>query len=233
MKCIITATRDIHPRLKKTLIEATGAKLILTETSEQRWDTVREYALEHNWLAATNFTIPPVGSHIIGVQGYKEIAYELFSQFQHKLPDVIFVPVSRGDLLWGIYEGFLDLLTEGKIAKVPKLLAVEPINRLVNVLSGSDYSGTFNGAYNHAPSIGGDSVTYQSVRAVSDSKGGAVTVTPKDVLEMKDTLAKSGLLLESAAVAGFAAIPHAKSKGFIDHNSTVLVIGTSSFFYEM
>ncbi len=80
--------------------------------------------------------------------------------------------------------------------------------------------------------LGGDSVTYQSVRAVSDSKGGAVTVTPKDVLEMKDTLAKSGLLLESAAVAGFAAIPHAKSKGFIDHNSTVLVIGTSSF-YEM
>ena len=52
------------------------------------------------------------------------------------VPGHILVPTSRGDLIWGIYRGFCELVESGQVDAMPRLWAVEPYARLGRVLAG-------------------------------------------------------------------------------------------------
>jgi threonine synthase len=92
-----------------------GAELILTTTEIDRRIRTKEDA-NSGAFPITNYTDPPVGSNPFGVQGYKEISYELHSQIS-ETPDYVLVPTSRGDLLYEIYEGFSDFFKECNFEK--------------------------------------------------------------------------------------------------------------------
>lgn len=50
------------------------------------------------------------------------------------LPDVLIVPYSQGDLLWGIWEEFREA-REWKVENIPRLFAVEPFVAVAGLLS--------------------------------------------------------------------------------------------------
>jgi len=59
------------------------------------------------------------------VEGAKTIAYELYHQYQGRLPDWIVAPVGGGGLLGGLWRGLLDLKRLGRIERLPRLAGVQ------------------------------------------------------------------------------------------------------------
>lgn len=227
--CTIVATKQMNALWKKA-ITATGAKIVFTSNSHDRWTYIREYVKSGEWLSATNMIDPPVGSSCYGVQGYKTIAYELYEQMPDKLADYIMVPVGRGDLLWGIYEGFADLKKAGLISEIPALVAVEPFPRLERVKSVADCGRHYQGSYGATPSIGGDTVTVQSYLALKKSGGFAVSATQELVQEAINRMGQNGLYLEEASALSVVCLEHLIQAKKISKESSVVLLATSYGF---
>lgn len=61
----------------------------------------------------------------IGIIGYMDIAHEIPSDILLSKDTALFVPVSSGTAFVGIYEGFSELLSSGKISKLPSMHIVQ------------------------------------------------------------------------------------------------------------
>jgi len=204
LACAIVTTPKIS-RPWRRAIELTGAELHFVEDPLDRWRLIREKSKSDGWFSATNICQPPTGSEPFGVEGYKTLAYELAEDPQTAGADTILVPTARGDLLWGIYAGFKELLDENVVTRMPRLVAVEPFPRLELALAGADYRGAFAGS-SPLVSINGTTVTYQAVAAIQRSGGAAVSVHPQDVIADQRYLAGAGHYLELSAVAALTGL---------------------------
>ena len=171
----------------------------------ERWAFIRTKAREDGWLSATNVLNPPTGSEPFGVDGYKTVAYELASDPRTAHADTIVVPTARGDLLWGIYAGYRELVEERAIEQMPRLVAVEPFPRLELALAGTDWRGAFAGT-SPMVSINGSTLAYQAVAAIERSRGLAVSVDPDRVIQDQQALARAGFYLELSAAASLTGL---------------------------
>jgi threonine synthase len=63
----------------------------------------------------------------ISFKAYGEISMELFRSLR-RVPDYLFCPVGNGTTLTGIYLGFKQLYKDGKISKIPKIVATSTSN---------------------------------------------------------------------------------------------------------
>lgn len=226
MRCVNVASKDIND-IWRTACVVPGTELILVDTPAQRLEYLQERIDKEGWYCATNQLQVPVSSSSYGIQGYKTIAYELFEHFGESLPDYVLVPTCRGDLLYGIYEGFRDLELSGRISPMPRLVAVEPIPRLERVLEGADYRNVFQGNSDLTPSIGGGTATYQSKLALENSGGFAVSPSPDTVVEDVYTMASHGLYLETSSATVHSCLKNAIAAGNIPEGANVLFISTS------
>lgn len=227
--CCNVSSEDITPIWLAPSL-ASKASVTLTRTPEDRLAYLQEKIDCEDWYCVTNQLIPPVGSSCFGIQGYKTIAYELFEQMGESLADYIFVPTCRGDLLYGIFEGFQDLAAQRLISYIPHLVAVEPFARLEHVLSGADYKDIFAGSSELTPSIGGGTVTYQSLLALQESKGFAVSVSQEDVVDNIVSMAQYGLYLEASSAILYGALKKAIMERWVSSDSRIVLIATSHGF---
>ncbi|APD13348.1 pyridoxal-phosphate dependent enzyme [Pandoraea pulmonicola] len=222
--CRVLVTASI-PDGYRTLLERMGAEIIVCRTHLDRWTAMSEMVVS-GWFPITNYVLPAVGSNPYGVQGYKTIAYELFQQ--EGQIDAVVVPCARGDLIWGIGEGFKDLKRAGLLKSVPSLHAVEPFPRLSKVLSGHAKSTDLFPGQTPQFSIAGDTTTDQAVRAVVESCGSAVCVNDTAAIAAQAEAARHGLDLELSAASALGAVPLLKATGALADDTKVVVIGTAS-----
>jgi threonine synthase len=228
LRCVIVTTPKISPAWRRA-IELAGAELHYVDHPLERWRFIRAKVREERWLSATNVLNPPTGSEPFGVDGYKTIAYELASDPKTADADTIVVPTARGDLLWGIYAGYKELVEERTIAQMPRLVAVEPFPRLERALSGADWRGEFPGA-SPMVSINGTTLTYQAVAAVQRSSGLAVSAISDQVLRDQQSLAHAGFYLELSAAASLTGLRLAATKIAIKN---AVLIATSHGYKEV
>lgn len=80
----------------------------------------------------------------------------------------------------------------GLIARRPQLWAIEPFARLSRVLAGEALQREFSGSTEQL-SIAGSTVTFQQLKAVQDSGGGAVVVHDPQARAGVAALAREGL----------------------------------------
>lgn len=186
-------------------IERAGARVHVEPDSLARWRHVAELVRREGWLSATNYLDPPVGSHPFGVDGYKTLGYELAEDPAAAAADVVIVPTARGDVLWGLYLGLAEQLTEGLIDRLPRLVAAEPFPRLSRVLAGEDYRAKFAGSSPLA-AINGATVTYQAVAALGRSKGSAIAVDSQEAERDQARLAADDIRLELSSAAALSAL---------------------------
>jgi threonine synthase len=201
-----------------------GARRIGFARGHDRWRHVQRRVEEDGAFALTNFSLPAVGSPVFGVEGYKAIAIECAAQ--GPLAEHILVPTARGDLLWGLHAGFGQLLQAGLIERRPKLWAVEPFARLSRVLAGEALHGEFTGSTEQF-SIAGSTVTFQQVKAVHDSGGGAVVVHDTQARAGVTALAREGLWGELCTGATVAALGQLLQQGAIDPEAHVMLLFTA------
>lgn len=203
-----------------------GAELMEVATSAQRWVRTAELARSGRAYPATNYVTPAVGSNPFGVQGYKTLGHELAAKLGHDLPDAVFVPTARGDLLWGIWEGLCESRARNPPARYPKMIAVEPFARAVKVLDGADYRERFPGATEQV-STNSVTVTWQTVHTLRASAGLAVVVDDTEAAAARVELARQGILLERCSAAPLVALRRLRASGVLPPGSRAVLIGTS------
>jgi threonine synthase len=226
LRCAIISTPAIS-RVWARAIRMAGGELILTETSQERWRYMWQMVEEEGWYPVTNYLYPPIGSNPFGVQGYKTVAYEIIEQCGGMPPTVIMVPTSRGDLLWGLWEGLVELRRNALLHELPRLIAVEPVPRLSRVLAGEDYRQTFDGASHALVSVGGTTATYQAVLALRESMGSAVEVSTTGAEAAQQELAQRGLYVELSSAASLAGLRELLKSGHVDGADRVVLVLTS------
>ncbi|ESX00622.1 pyridoxal-5'-phosphate-dependent protein subunit beta [Mesorhizobium sp. LSJC268A00] len=229
LECVVVTTPDMSPNWRRA-IEMYGARLVVTKSSDERWQLIAQKSKNGEWYPATNYIIPPVGSNPFGVDGYRAIALEIYLQLE-ELPTDIVVPTARGDLIWGIAKGFKDLQEAALLHSIPKVHAVEPFPRIEGALGGNGVVGFFPDETNMV-SIGGNTVTQQSIHALEISHGSTATVPDGDVATDQAVLAKEGLYLELSSVASLTGLRKLINAGKIAPNAHVVLIATSHGYKE-
>lgn len=212
------------PPLQRQAMLDFGATLTAFEDSLSRWPFVARLSREEGAFAATNYLNPPVGTHPYGVEGYKPIAAEVAEAAG--VPTDILVPTARGDLLWGMLLGWEALQRTGRIARVPRLHAVEPFPRLSRALAGEDSRRSWPGETAQYSTAGSTS-TLQALEALRRSGGRPFNVSDAEAARARQRLASLGIAAELSSAAALAAMAQLRHSGLVDAESSVVVLITS------
>ncbi|WP_347516945.1 threonine synthase [Mesorhizobium sp. CAU 1741] len=230
LRCVVTTfTGSAGPMLAQ--IRKYGATVVPLVDKMDRWTLLAQAAERHGWFIASPYRAPVVGSHPLGIEGYKTIAYELVEQLDGQAPDWCVLPVCYGDALSGVWAGFLELFAQGTIVKLPRMVAAEVHGTLARALStGSDMLEERDGGFESlAVSIGAPRSAYQALKALRDSSGCAIPVNNDGLVDMQERLARSeGLFAELASVTPLLAISRLRSEGVIASHDRVVAVVTAS-----
>lgn len=170
------------------------------------------------------------------MEGVKTIAYELGEQLGDA-PDVVYVPAGGGGLLSTTWKGFVEWQAAGRIARLPRMVAVQPLGcdgitqawqagRAVEPILGC--TSTISGLQLTAPPDG-DLV----LRALGES-GGWATSVPDDATyaAQADLAGREGIFVEPAAAITLAALRADLASGRLRGDERVVCLLTGVGFKD-
>jgi threonine synthase len=207
-----------------------GAAVVPLVDKAQRWPMLAEGVRRYGWFATSPYAAPVVGSHPLGIEGYKTLAYEIVEQLGGTPPDWCAMPVCYGDAIAGLWQGFLDLQAMGAIDRLPRLIAAEAHGSLQAALrDGGDRIPNMPAAFQtRAISIGATQSAYQALQALRQSDGRAVTLGNEGLVAMQEELAATeGIFAELSSVTPLLAIERLRADGTIAASDTVVAISTA------
>jgi threonine synthase len=151
--------------------------------------------------------------------GLRSLAYEIFDQMP--MPDRVFVPVSAGTLLIGIYHGFKHLYESGEITKIPELVAVQtefvsPLCAAINRTfydPGRQVESIADALVSRKPALIGKMIE------IINNYGKCITVNEEEIKEARNALALEGILVEYSSATVYAAF---KKHKFADSNLLII-----------
>jgi threonine synthase len=228
LPCVIFTLASV-PDTMKVLMQAYGAAVVECPTSESRWELMRQGIERLGWYPTSGFVIPPVGSPLYGIEGYKTIAYEIVEDLG-EAPDVVVVPSSYSDGVAGIWKGFAELRELGRIARAPRMVAAEPFGPLAHALeeklaAPEPVTGGSSVAFSIATRYG----TYQGLAALRASEGTATRITDEGVFEAQRALGREeGLFVEPSSAASLTAVMQLGAQRALAPDALVVVILTSA-----
>lgn len=235
LECIVAAIAgSAGPMLSQ--IQKYGASLIAFEDKRDRWTFLEKGTERFGWYTTSPYRHPVVGSHPVGIEGYKTIAYEIIEQMNGKAPDWCALPVCYGDVLVGVWLGFSELLGSGHITHMPRLLAAEAHGSLATALKQGtdnipDMAATFETL---AVSVGATRSTFQALKALRESNGIAMKITNKGLICLQEKIAAmEGMFLELSSAMPIAAIAAARQQKIITRGETVVAVVTASGLKDM
>jgi threonine synthase len=208
-----------------------GGQVVPFERKPDRWSFIAEGVERRGWFATSPFRAPVVGSHPIGIEGYKTLAYEMVEQMHGDVPDWCVLPVCYGDALAGLWDGFKELFESGRSARLPRLLAAEVHGSLAAALAREgdglpDVGASFDPL---AISVGATRSTFQALQALRQSYGAAIAINNDGLIALQERLAETeGVFAELSSVLPFAAIAKARRDGLVSDKDTVVAIATAS-----
>ncbi|WP_052489377.1 PLP-dependent lyase/thiolase [Streptomyces sp. 150FB] len=208
-----------------------GAEVRTFDTDAERTAWVRRMAEREDVLAVSNIADVVVGSNCLGIEGYKEIAWEMAEQAGGAIDHVV-LPSSRGDLAWGVHLGFSEL-NQMHGVPVPRLHLVEPFPRLAAVLSGTAITSRFTADHGELHSIAGDSTTVQAHAAVTRSAGSAVVVPSATARAWFERAGRHGHTWEISSCAALAAYADLRGRKVITVDERTVLVATSHLFKNL
>ncbi len=163
------------------------------------------------------------------LEGTKTLAYELWEDLGFRAPDSVVVPVGAGSSLLGCFLGFRELQRAGRIERIPRLYAAQPLNC-------SPLDAAFRGERDRPvrPTVAEGTVIRSPLRlaemlaAVRESRGGTVAVPEEEILAARRGLAECGLFAEPTSATAAAAHARLLASGAVRPEETTAVILTGS-----
>ncbi|MEI8410877.1 MULTISPECIES: threonine synthase [unclassified Kribbella] len=226
VECVVLSYPGL-PESQQSLIRAFGARLVITEP-DKRWEVMEEGIREHGWYPASNYTsIPTNGAY--GHEGYKTIAYEI-ADVLGTTPDVVCVPTSYGEGLYGIWKGFDELERLGRADRGPRMVACEPAGGPLGLAVRTPRQPivTVPRTPTVARGIGGSVNSYISVAALAASDGLVAQPTDAQIMAAQRRLSAAGFFVEPASAAGLAGLRILAAERRLPPGSRIVLVNTSS-----
>ena len=243
-KAIIFAPKSAPPAKVAQLL-VFGAQVILVDGSyDDAFDLTVKASQEFGWYCRNT------GYNPFTIEGKKTAAFEIWEFMQNQMGMgmrviasaatvpvneqrlVIFVSVGDGNIISGIHKGFKDLHALGWIARLPRIIGVqaEGSAAIANAFRAGTETITPVKANTLADSISVDFPRdgIRAVRAATETGGTYITVSDDEILKAIADLGQMGIFAEPAGAAAFAGLATAKSQGWLEAESPVLVINTGS-----
>ena len=215
------------PRAKVAQILAFGAEVLAVDgVYDDAFDLCLAATREFGWYNRNT------GYNPYTREGKKSVSFEICEQLNWQVPDLVVVPVGDGNIISGVWKGFVDFHRLGLIDKLPRLLAVqaEGSDAVVRALEGD---GTI-------PKVTGETVADSisvcvprdgeaAVQAVQESRGFALRVSDEEILAAILELARtSGVFGEPAGATSLAGLKKAVGLGQVDPTWTTVILVTGN-----
>lgn len=235
MACL-TATTDIKtiifvpktaPKAKVAQLLVFGATVITVDgTYDDAFDLCIKASEKFGWYNRNT------GFNPYTREGKKTCSLEIYEQLNFNVPDKIFVSVGDGNIISGIWKGWKDLNNLGWIKKMPQIIAVQAkfsnavqkafdSNGKIKPVSGNTIADSISVSLPRD----GDA----AVRAVKESKGFALTVTDKQIIDsIKEVARKCGVFGEPAGVTSYAGLKKAASLKKLKKTDSIVFIVTGN-----
>ncbi len=225
MKCTVFCHAGAPPA-QLALMASYGARVVRGGDQEGLF---HQLLLRGGTYPCSIFCPRPGYANPFGIEGFKTIAFEIFEQLNHAVPDRVFVPTGSGDGIYGVWKGFRELRDLGLTAKAPRMIACQA--------SGADsvfrafqrksqHAEVLDSASTVALSIAERVTGDHALRAVYQSGGSVITCSDAEILDASRVLRHQGLALEPASAAALACAQKVASEKTA--GETWVVIGSGS-----
>ncbi len=190
---------------------------------------VAEHKEREGWFEVSTLKEP------YRIEGKKTMAYELYEQFDAKLPDVIVYPTGGGVGLIGMWKAFDEMEGMGLIgAERPRMVVVQAAGCAPMVRAweqGREASEFWKGAATLAsglrvPKALGD---FLVLRALRETKGTAVAATDEEMFAAgRELAAAEGMFVAPEGAATVVAARKLRESGWIQPDETVVLFSTGT-----
>jgi len=185
-------------------IESYGAHIIKVNGSR---DHVQEEAEKAEGFYASHILNPEFRD------GIRTLAYEIF--LQGKMPDNIFVPISAGTLLSGLYSGLTHLYNSGEINKLPVIVGVQPenISPVCSLINNEKYDPDNNLSSIADALVAKRPVLMKKMLKIMRNGNRCISVSENEIINARKDLALKGFYIEYSSATVFAAYQKSHFEG--------------------
>jgi threonine synthase len=231
LRCVVISAPGAQPAFEYFQHEL-GTEFVSVPTQE-RWPTLRRIIKETGFMPASNLTRFHTGNPS-GPEGYKTIAYELFTQMNGSAPATVVLPTGYGETLFGVTKGFSELKRFGLIDRIPRILSAEPVGRapLARAMRSNLAAAEVEGPPSLAAGIACTVSSYRAAKALRLANGRALTFSEDTLVAASTALAHEGLWQEYSGAAAIAALRELRQRGEEIEEPVVAVL-TSSGLKEL
>ncbi len=215
------------PRAKIAQLLTFGAEVLAVDgTYDQAFDLCLEATRRFGWYNRNT------GFNPYTREGKKTVSFEICEQLAWRAPDLVVVPVGDGNILSGVWKGFVEFQRLGWIERLPRLLAVqaEGSAAVVRAAAGDGVIRAVSGetvADSISVSLPRDGEA--AVRALRESGGFGVTVSDDAILTAIGEVARgAGVFAEPAAAASYAGLAAAVRQGLVDPGWRIVALITGN-----
>jgi len=226
MKTVIFVP-ETAPAPKVAQLLVFGATVIMVKgTYDDAFDLCLKASAEYGWYNRST------GINPFTREGKKTCAFEICEQMNWETPDKVFVPTGDGNIISGIWKGFVEFHRLGIIERLPQLVAVQAegsdsIKRAFE--SGTDVQPVSGKTIADSISVSLPRDGMAAVMAIKDSGGFAVSVSDAEILEAIPCIARgSNVFAEPAAAATYAGLRKAIREGKVKENESVVLLVTGN-----
>lgn len=177
------------------------------------------------------------GNGPIRTEGYKLTAFEMYEQFEGRVPGFIAVPTSACGHIRGIFKGYRELREAGLTDRLPRMIVVQAanVNPVVSAIrEGRDRVKPVTGRTIAEAITSGDPPGGDEIVVKAKQHGWlAEDVTEEEILEAQRRLAGAGYFVEPAAATSLAAVGKLRAAGKIGEEDSVVLMLTGSGLKDM
>jgi len=235
LPCLLLLEPGAPPaKLRQAL--ATGAKVLFVQEvfshgPKASGDLILDLASMLNYYPG--FIWAPVNPYPL--ESMKTVSYEVVDQLSTS-PEVVVSPVGGGDLLTGMWRGYLELKRAGMIPQLPKMVGVQSLSAppLVEAFrKGLKRIATLPYADSKISGINVAFSGEHALQAIRTSEGTVVGISDEDAFEMQRRLAiEEGIWAEPAAVVSITALRSLVGQGWIKPHERVVCLLTGAGFKD-
>jgi threonine synthase len=216
------------PTAKLDQLRMFGAHVMLVQGSyDDAYYLCRDAAKEFGWYDRNCATNPYL------VEGKKTCGLELAEQTALDPVDWVSVAVGDGCTITAIHKGLSEMVQLGVLAKVPRLLGIQPAGAAPIATAFADGTSQIRpvtaASLADSISVGRPRNAARALDAVRLSGGALLTVTDEEMLRWRQKLASaSGVFAEAGAAAGVAGLAKAIAAGVVVPEERVVHIATGT-----
>lgn len=218
---------ETAPAAKVAQLLVYGSTVIMVKgTYDHAFDLCLQASQEYGWYNRST------GVNPFTREGKKTCSFEICEQLKWETPDKVFVPVGDGNIISGIWKGFVEFHRLGIIERLPQLVAVQAehsdsIKRAFE--SGGDVQPVSGCTVADSISVSLPRDGIAAVMAIRDSGGYAVSVTDEEILSAIPRIARgSNVFAEPAAAATYAGLLKSVKEGKVKKNESVVLLITGN-----